>query len=274
MLELGKRTSEANYYLGVIAEDSREYNVAVSHFQRVSDGRHYMAANQRLGQILVDAGQFEEGGAWFDAQRQAVPGRAEQLFGLEAELLGSSGYQQGSRKVLDRGIAAFPDSTSLRYARAMLGEQQGDLGLMERDLRAILARDPENATALNALGYTLANRTDRYDEAYQLISRAHELDPNEPAILDSMGWVLYRLGRYEESLQYLQRAYALFPDPEVAAHLGEVLWAMGETDRATSVWQGALLQSPGHEIVMDTLDRLGVEDIELVPVSSGAAQTE
>ena len=128
-------------------------------------------------------------------------------------------------------------------------------------MRAILARDPNNATALNALGYTLADRTDRHEEALRLISRALELDPGEPAIMDSMGWVLYRTGRYEEALDYLTRAYAEFPDPEVAAHLGEVLWVNGDTDAATQVWQGALLKDPNHKILLSTLERLGISSL-------------
>ncbi len=141
----------------------------------------------------------------------------------------------------------------------MLGEQQDDLVLMEKDLRIILAADPNNAAALNALGYTLADRTTRYAEAMELVSRALELQPNEPAILDSMGWVLFRTGRYDESVQYLSRAYGNFPDPEVAAHLGEVLWVKGDKDGAMDVWQGALLRDPGHPILLDTLDRLGID---------------
>jgi tetratricopeptide (TPR) repeat protein len=266
MLELGKRTDEAHYYLGIIAEERNETELAISHYQQVGDGRQYMAANQRIGELLAAAQQLERYGAWFVAQRAAQPARAEQLYGLEADILSRSGHLQDSRAALDAGVRAFPESSSLRYARAMLAEQQGQLDQLESDLRAILASDPENATALNALGYTLANRTQRYDEAYALISRALALEPDEPAILDSMGWVLFHKGRLDESLEFLNRAYAAFPDPEVAAHLGEVLWTMGRTEPALRIWRGALAQSPGHEIVMDTLRRLGVEDIAATPL--------
>ena len=134
---------------------------------------------------------------------------------------------------------------------------------MERDLRSIIASDPDNATALNALGYTLANRTERYTEAFELVSRALALQPDEPAILDSMGWVMYRTGRYEEAVDYLTRAYAAFPDPEVAAHLGEVLWITGDTDAALAVWRGALIKDPDHDILNSTLKRLGVSPLGL-----------
>ncbi|MCB1848460.1 MAG: tetratricopeptide repeat protein, partial [Halieaceae bacterium] len=141
--------------------------------------------------------------------------------------------------VINEALQQMPDSTALRYARAMLAEELGDLALLESDLRRIIAEEPDNATAMNALGYTLANRTRRYEEAYGLISQALALQPNEPAIMDSMGWVLYRMNRNEEALDYLARAYAAFPDPEVAAHLGEVLWVSGDTGKAMQVWQGA-----------------------------------
>ena len=138
------------------------------------------------------------------------------------------------------------------------------------DDRQILNLNPGDANALNALGYTLANRTQRYAEAEQLIARALELDPEEPAILDSMGWVLYRLGDIEGALAYLTRAYALFPDPEVAAHLGEVLWVSGDTEEAKKIWQGALLKDPQHSVLHSTLERLGVEDLNSAPLPPGA----
>ncbi len=183
------------------------------------------------------------------------------MYALEAELLTQAGELDASMDVLNTALENFPESNTLRYARSMLGEQRDDLALMESDLRNIIERDPDNATALNALGYTLANRTERYDEAYDLISRALELQPDEPAILDSMGWILYRKGDYTEALDYLSRAYAVFPDPEVAAHLGEVLWMSGDTEGATRIWQGALLKDPDHKVLVSTLKRLGVTDL-------------
>ena len=144
----------------------------------------------------------------------------------------------------------------------MLAEERGDLAGMESDLRGIIAIEPDNATALNALGYTLANRTARFEEAYALISKALALEPGEPAILDSMGWVLYRMNRNEEALRYLTRAYAEFPDPEVAAHLGEVLWITGDTDNALLVWQGGLMKDPSNAVLVETLERLQVTSLE------------
>ncbi|MEP4145642.1 MAG: tetratricopeptide repeat protein [Halioglobus sp.] len=265
VLETGKRTDEAHYYLGRIAEDQKQLKDALSNYMRIGDSRHYLAANQRIGQILVGGGQLEASHSWYTQQRRQVPTRSEQLYGIEAEVLNSAGALQASLQVLNAGIDAYPDSASLRYARSMLGQQQSDIAMMEADLRAILARDPNNATALNALGYTLADQTDRLDEAHSLISRALELDPEEPAILDSMGWVLFRKGDLDQSIEYLTAAYAAFPDPEVAAHLGEVLWSKGNTEKARQIWQGALFKAPNHPVLRETLRRLGVTDLNTIP---------
>jgi len=222
----------------------------------------FLSANLRIGQILIGNGEQAQAQALFLEQRKAYPDRAEQIFSLEADLLTQADEVPSALEVLNQGVRQFPDSTTLLYARSMAAEQLGDLALMERDLRAIINNDPDNATALNALGYTLANRTQRYTEAHELISRALALQPDEPAILDSMGWVLYRQGQYDEALAYLTRAYAEYPDPEVAAHLGEVLWVSGNTEAATNVWRGALLRDPEHKVLLTTLERLGVAPLD------------
>ena len=270
VLALERRTDEAHYYLGRIAEDRGESAEAVSHYQQVGDSRQYMSANQRLGQIMIGAGQLAQSRAWFTAQRRAVPSRAEQLYNLEAEILRSNGHLDASMAALTEGLTEFPDSIALRYARSMVGDQQGNLALLESDLRAILVRDPNNATALNALGYTLADKPDRIDEAYELIARALELDPEEPAILDSMGWVLFRKGEFERAIDYLKQAYAAFPDPEVASHLGEALWVSGQRDQAVDIWRGALLKDPNHPLLLETLERLGVPGLETDPLNRGS----
>jgi tetratricopeptide (TPR) repeat protein len=269
LLELGQRQDEARYFLGRIAEDAGDFETAVSNYMKVGESREFASASNRLGRILIDAGKVDESREWFARQRETYPRQREQLYGIEAELLREAGALEASMAVLNAALTEMPESASLRYARSMLGEQQNDLALMESDLRAIIARDPDNATALNALGYSLANRTDRYSEAYELIARALALSPDEPAILDSMGWVLYRKGRYEEALEYLTRAYAAFPDPEVAAHLGEVLWVSGKTGAASTVWQGALRKDPDHEVLVSTLKRLGVTSLNGKPLEFG-----
>jgi len=259
LVALNERTDEAQYYLGKTAEEQGRWEDAMVHYMQVQPGRDFAAATDRLAELMLDAGETAELAAYFDHLREQFPLFSEQIYAIEAEKLLASQYLAEAMQLLDRALDAWPQSTSLRYTRSMLSEQQGNLELAEADLQFILAQDPDNATVLNALGYVLANRTDRYQEAQTYIARALALSPDEPAILDSMGWVKYRLGDYEAALGYLQQAYSLFPDPEVAAHLGEVLWALGDTGAAKSVLSKALSASPGHEILLETIQRLGVD---------------
>ncbi len=270
----GQRVDEAYYYLGRLAEDDHDPEEAIANYMQVGGGQEYLVANSRIGQLLVQGGQLARSHAWFDEQREENPQLRDQLYGLEADILAHAGETKDAMQLLNEAVAQAPDSTSLRYARAMLSEQQDDLVFMEKELRIILAAEPNNITALNALGYTLADRTTRYTEALELVSRALELQPNEPAILDSMGWVLFRTGRYDESVQYLSRAYANFPDPEVASHLGEVLWVKGDKDAAMAVWQGALLRDPNHPKLLGTLNRLGIAPPGAAPPKDSPATSQ
>ncbi len=258
VLALGQREDEVYFFLGrmAIAEGNRDE--AIELFQQVGDGAELTRATASIVQLRLAAGEDQVLADYMDRLRQSYPPRREQLYALEASAYNDSGRQERGLALLERAIAEFPESDNLRYARSVIYERRGDIAAAEADLRSIIARSPDNATALNALGYTLTNRTDRHDEARTLIEQALRLSPNEPAILDSMGWVLYRQGELDEAIKYLTRAYANFPDPEVAAHLGEVLWMSGNKTGAMNVWRGAMRQDPRHEVLMETLDRLGI----------------
>lgn len=258
VLEVDADNDPAWLFLGRIAASEGDTETALQHFRQVGEGEEFVDATVSIGKLLLAETRDEEFGDYMVRLRQSYPRRREQLYGLEANLLTEAQRDRRGLQLLDEAISAFPESDNLYYARSILLERSGDIAAAERDLRRIIARDPDNATALNALGYTLANRTERHAEAQALIERALALQPNEPAILDSMGWVLYRRGRYERALEYLSRAYASFPDPEVAAHLGEVLWITGDTGGARDVWRGAYERDPEHRVLNATLERLGV----------------
>ena len=258
-IALGQRVNEAYYYLGRMAEEDNNTEEALSWYMQIGFGPEYLAANNRIGHILIEGDQLKRYQARFVEQRQEHPPLRDELYALEAAILIEAGAKTAALQVLNQALLETPSSISLRYERAMLNEQLNNLASMEQDLRTIIAADPDNTAALNALGYTLANRTTRYDEALHLISRALVLEPDEPAILDSMGWVMFRTEQYAASVNYLTRAYTGFPDAEVASHLGEALWAQGETDAAMAIWQGALLREPDHPVLLDTLDRLGID---------------
>ena len=257
LIALGERLDEAHYYVGRIEMASDRYPEAIVAFASVGPSREFRDAKALAAQLLIDTAFASDIKTFFADQRRAYPSAAEQLFLLEADSLRD--WSGESLKAYDRGLTAFPQSFSLLYGRAMVHESEGQLGAMEDDLRSILAQDPDHAATLNALGYTLTNHTQRYEEAADLIERALALSPGDPAILDSLGWVYYKLGQYSESEALLREAHNAFPDPEVAAHLGEVLWVQGRQIEARDVWRDGLSRVPDHPIILEAVERLGAE---------------
>jgi tetratricopeptide (TPR) repeat protein len=255
LIALEARLDEAFYYVGRIRAAEDRYPEAIEAFASVRPSREFRDAKVRAAQILIDTAFASDIRHFFQAQRRTYPSAAEQLFLLEAESLRD--WEGESLAAYDRGLSAFPQSFSLLYGRAMIYESEGSLQAMEHDLRSILAQDPNHAATLNALGYSLTNRTQRYEEAAVLIERALALSPGDPAIMDSLGWVYYKLGQYVQSESLLREAHAAFPDPEVAAHLGEVLWAQGREVEAKDVWQDGLNRVSDHPIILEAIDRLG-----------------
>ena len=257
LITLGERLDEAHYYVGRIEMANDRYPEAIAAFAAVGPSREFRDAKALAAQLLIDTAFASDIKTFFDDQRRTYPSAAEQLFLLEANSLRD--WSGESLKAYDRGLTAYPQSFSLLYGRAMAHESEGQLGEMEDDLRSILAQDPDHAATLNALGYTLTNHTQRYEEAADLIERALALSPGDPAILDSLGWVYFKLGQYSESEALLREAHNAFPDPEVAAHLGEVLWVQGRQFEARDVWRDGLNRVPDHPIILETMKRLGAE---------------
>ncbi len=255
LAEAGYREDEAWMYAGRIAFGLRRFDDAATYFQNVRGPMFLQAqvqvayAWQRLGR-LADARQLIAG------LRMQAPESSTMLFIAESELIWRHGDAAASLALLDDALAARDQDRDLRYARAMAAERTGRIDIVESDLRALLATAPDNPMLLNALGYTLADRTDRYTEAHELIARALALSPDAPAIVDSMGWVQYRLGNLKEAIQWLRRAYAMSPDGEIAAHLGEVLWMHGDKRAARSTWKHALAREPDNAILLRTIERL------------------
>ena len=174
----------------------------------------------------------------------------------EASLLREAGDLAGAYAVLEQGLAEFPDAPDLLYDVAMLAEKLDRLDVAEARLRRLIELKPDDPQALNALGYTLVDRTARIEEGRALIEKALKLSPDDPFILDSMGWAMFKLGRYDDAVVYLGRAYAGRPDAEIAAHLGEVLWVKGERDRAKEIWAAQLKDAPDHPVLLETMRRL------------------
>lgn len=256
LTQFDKRKSSAHYYLGRIAEKRQHWEDALKHYIKVEPGPDFMPALLQTTDLLVRGNQAQAAHKRLSAARDRFPSQAERFYLLEAEVLNKHALYTDAQIVLTDGLEQFPGSIQLLYSRAMVNEQLDRIGGLERDLRTILTYDPNNATALNALGYTLADRTDRYEEALELISQALQLKPDDPAIIDSMGWVQYRLGNYEEAVLRLREAMKAFPDHEIAAHLGEVLWVSGDKRAAEEAWQEGLKLSPNSRIIPSVIDRL------------------
>lgn len=255
LLKLEQREAEANYALGQIAESRNEIDQAIDYYDAVDSGENALEARLRAAVLIAQRDGVDEGR---DYLHTLAPDNAADIIRValvEGELLREAQRPEEAMAVYDETLVLFPDTPELLYARAMVAERIDRLDILEQDLRTILRQDPDNTQALNTLGYTLADRTNRFDEAYQLVEHALRLAPNDAAILDSMGWVLYRQGRHAEALGYLRQALALQNDGEIAAHLGEVLWAAGEQSEARKVWDEALKQSPNHPLLRQTVER-------------------
>ena len=255
LVRTGQRENQAQYYLGLVAEQAGDAALALREFGKVDGGYEFLSAQGRIADLIRTTQSMADARAFLSARKEVHPGLRPQLDLIEGQLLSQSGDQDALFEHLDRAVAFAPDDLSLLYFRAMSGQKFDRLEVLERDLRQIIVLDPSNADAMNALGYTLADQTDRFDEALELISEALRLKPDEPAFIDSMGWVLYRLERLDEALVYLERALDLFPNDEVAAHLGEVLWASGKTRQAKRVWNASLVDFPESQYLKAVLKR-------------------
>ncbi len=253
--ETEERRDDAAYYLGRVEELDGKFEVASAWYLKVR-GEHAQDARIRLARLEAKGGDLDKARERLRLMRDQSRKDAVMLFMVEAELLTEMDRKPEALKVYDAALDAHPDDPELLYARGLHGAAMQRLDVLETDLGRLLELDPDHADALNALGYSLADMTDRYQEALALIQRALALKPDEGAILDSLGWVHYRLGDLELALDYLRQASAKIPDdPEVAAHLGEVLFALGRHDEAWQVWDKGLAKAPEHAYLLKVVGR-------------------
>lgn len=244
--------------LGQVAEFLKRFDEALGWYQGVPGGPQRWPAVLRSANVLHELGRAEEGYAQLhemQADASATDTARRDAYLLEASLHERDKDASAEKDAFSRGLAAFPDDLEILYARALSWERGEDIARAEADLRRILVIDPESVAALNALGYTLADRTDRYQEALELINRARAAEPDNAAITDSYGWVLYRLGRNEEALAALRQAFALQKDAEIAAHLAEVLWTLGQHDEARKYLDEASRLDPDNRALKRVLEK-------------------
>ncbi|MDA8129309.1 MAG: tetratricopeptide repeat protein [Betaproteobacteria bacterium] len=255
-LEYDPRDPDAvQYYLGQTAEQLKQPDAAAAHYATIKSGNYLVPARARQAALLASAGKLDEARALLNATRGENDAQNVRLIQAQAELMRDSKRYAAAFDALSEGLKRYPDSADLLYDHAMAAEKLGKLDVLEADLRRVIVLRPDDAQAYNALGYTLADRTQRLTEAVALLDKALALAPDDPFILDSVGWAQYRSGNLARAQGYLERAYKARPDPEIAAHLGEVLWVRGQRDAAGKLWQSSLQSHPQNEVLLETLRR-------------------
>jgi tetratricopeptide (TPR) repeat protein len=256
VLELdSKDPNVARYYLGQLNEERKRPDEALKWYSAVTQGEQFIPAQARYANILAKQGKLPEARKHLQQATAHNPQQRVQLTQAEAQLLRDANAYQEAFDVLGQALAQMPDTPDLLYDYAMAAEKVNRLDILEANLKQLIKLRPDHAHAYNALGYTFADRNQRIEEAYRLIETALKLAPDDPFIQDSMGWVLYRMGRNQEGLDYLQKAFKQRPDAEIAAHLGEVLWALEKRDEARKIWAESLKEHPNNEVLQGTVKR-------------------
>jgi tetratricopeptide (TPR) repeat protein len=255
-VEIGRGDLDpARFYLGQIADQAGRPEDAVRWYDLVAAGEHAVPAKVRAAQVLLRQNKLDEARERLAAARGSGTPGDSRLVVAEAQLLRDAGRHADAFAFLAKMLEVQPDQPELLYETALTAEKLGYVDVMERHLRRLIALKPDSAQAYNALGYSLADRNLRLDEAAQLIDKALSLTPDDPFILDSKGWVLFRQGKPAAALEALQKAYAQKPDAEIAAHIGEVLWVLGRSGEALAVWREATKAHPTNEVLAATIKR-------------------
>ena len=248
--------STVHFFLGQLDQEQKKPEAALEQYLQVSSGEQYVAARSRAAQILLQQGKPEEARELLHNTRGNNGTEQTQLVMAESQLLREAGRPNDAYILLETALTSQPDNPDLLYETALTAERIGKPEILETHLKHLLKLKPDHAHALNALGYSLAERNTRLPEAQELISKALSLMPDDPFIMDSMGWVLFRQGKQQEALKTLEKAYSLKADPEIAAHLSEVLWAMNRQDDARRVLKDAAKEFPDNEIIKGAIKKL------------------
>jgi len=250
-----KDLNTIRYYLGSIYEKTHRLDKAMESFRSVARGNQFLPAQIRYAYLLSKQGKLSKA----RKHLQQLPVKSDQqrahLIVTEAEFLREAGAHQEVFDLLSNGLKKLPDYPELLYDRAMAAEKIGKIDILEKDLRKLIQLKPGHAHAHNALGYSFAEHGNRLPEALELIEKAIKLSPEDPYIIDSLGWVHYRMGNLNKGISYLKQAFVIKPDPEIAAHLGEVLWMQGTKEEAKKVWRSTIKSHPDNEVLLNTMKK-------------------
>lgn len=249
LLEIGEYEDQANYYLARISDQQQDYLGAINYYDAVETGDLQLRSQIRVAELLGLLGDVENGRERLRdlATTHQDPALQARIITAESRVLQTAGRAPEAVIVLSEGLSRFPDDGDILYARALAADVAGDQDMLVSDLTKLIELEPQNAHALNALGYHLTDNNQDLDRAEVLLVKANELLPNDPAIMDSLGWLFYRQGKLEQSIELLSGAFKLYPDSEIAAHLGEALWLSGREEEATKLVEEALLTDPDDD---------------------------
>lgn len=250
-----KDLDTVQYYLGQLSEAKNDTAGAIANYREVKGGEYLFPSKLRIAHLLGKNGQLDQARQELHDTEASNEAQQAQLVLVEAQILREADQFEAAYELLDQGLAQQPEDQDLLYGTAMLADKLGKQEIFEKLMRKLIQINPGHAQAHNALGYSLLDRNERLAEAMQLVEKALQLAPDDHAIMDSVGWGYYRTGKLAESITLLRRAYTDNPDPEIAAHLGEVLWVSGEQQEARTIWQESLDANPGNALLHSVMER-------------------
>lgn len=260
LLNTLKNTDEskdiAHYFLARLAELNNNTKAATEWYKQVLTGPFHVLSQIRASTLLSEVKDYKGALEVIKHTQAQTDEDYKRILLSEVDILMESNQHEAALVKLNAALNEEPDDIDLRYTRSLVATSLKKIDIAESDLKWIIEHDGSHVDALNALGYLLTNHTKRYKEAHEYLSIALKLSPNNPVVLDSMGWLEYKMGNLEKSLEILQKAAGIIPDPEIAAHLGEVLWHMKDYQKAQDVWNKGLALNPKNENILDAMKRL------------------
>jgi tetratricopeptide (TPR) repeat protein len=250
-----KNPNAAYYYLGRVAQLQGKTQVAISWFTQVSEGTYFLTAQVQASLLMAKTGEADKALQRLIVLENTFPAQGKYLALAKTQVLLDANQYEHALSMLDKVMASVKNDKDLYYAHGLVASKLGRIDVAENDLNEVLKQNPNHVESLNILAYTLANYTERYSEALEHAKKANELAPNDPFVMDSLGYVYYRMGNYSTAIGYFNKAFAATQDPDIAAHLGEALWNNGQKVQAKQIWHDALQTAPSNHSLQEVVQR-------------------